>query len=300
MARVSVVINTLNEEKNLPRVISSIKNLADEIIVVDMESADKTREIAKKAGAKVYLHKPTGYVEPARNFALSKATGDWILILDADEEIGADLGRELKRISTDEKAADFYRLPRKNIVFNKWLQRSRWWPDYNIRFFKKGAVTWLNTIHSVPQTQGEGAELPAEEEMAITHYNYKSVSDYLNRMLRYTEVQAKDLMEKGQDFSWVDLIRKPMGEFLSRFFAGEGYKDGVHGLALALLQAFSELIVIIRVWEIRRFKDSSLSVQALGSEFERAEYELSHWLQQSGIRKYGLPTRFLRKLITKK
>jgi|SRR3989338_8814890 len=296
VARISVVINTLNEEKNLPRALNSVKKLADEIIVVDMESTDKTCEIAKKFGAKVFLHKPTGYVEPARNFAISKATGDWILVLDADEEVPLALSRELREIPLRRDLADFYRLPRKNIVFDKWLQHSRWWPDYNVRFFKKGAVVWLDTIHSVPHTEGEGADVPPEEELAIIHYNYNSVSDYLTRMLRYTEVQAKDLAKKGYKFSWIDLIQKPMGEFLSRFFAGEGYKDGVHGLVLALLQAFSEMIVVVRVWEAQGFKNVGLGKTELDQTFAKAEYELDYWMQQSRVRRYSLPQKFLRKL----
>ncbi len=96
MDKISVVINTLNEEENLPRVLASVKNFADEIVVCDMHSEDGTVEIAKKAGAKVYKHKRIGYVEPARNYAISKTTGEWILILDADEQVPKALIKELK------------------------------------------------------------------------------------------------------------------------------------------------------------------------------------------------------------
>src|SRR3989344_9344781 len=116
MDGISVVINTWNEEKNLPRSIASIKDLASEIIVVDMESTDKTKEVAKKLGAKVFDHKYVGYVEPARNSALEYAKGPWILILDADEEIPDKLAKQLQKIAKEEKY-DFYRLPRKNIIF---------------------------------------------------------------------------------------------------------------------------------------------------------------------------------------
>lgn len=300
VAKISVVINTLNEEKNLPRALSSVKSFADEIIVVDMESTDNTASIAKKAGAKVFSHKPVGYVEPARNFAISKATGDWILILDADEEIGADLASKLKRISTDQKSADFYRLPRKNIVFGKWLQHSRWWPDYNIRFFKKDMVVWGDSIHSVPQTKGEGEDLPAQEKYAITHHHYQTISQYLERHNRYAGVMAGELQKKGYKFSGSDLIRKPLNEFLSRYFAGEGYKDGVHGLVLSMLQAFVELTVYTKIWEREGFKEFEVTNQQIDKEFARSEFEMDYWLQQTGIRKYGLPKRFLRKLLAKK
>src|SRR3989344_3276878 len=137
MPKISVVINTLNEEANLPRALASVKSFANEIVVVDMMSDDKTVEIAKKAGAKVYEFKRVGYVEPARNFAISKAEGDWIFILDADEELTASLSRELSKIAKN-GSADYVRVPRKNMIFGKWVEHSRWWPDYNIRFFKKG------------------------------------------------------------------------------------------------------------------------------------------------------------------
>ncbi len=157
MGKLSAVINTLNEEKNLPRAIASVKGLVDEIVVVDMKSDDETVGVAKKLGAKVYEHPRANYVEPARNFALGKANGEWVLILDADEEISEFLAKKIKEIIAKPRA-DYFRLPRKNIVFGKWLKYSRWWPDYNIRLFKKGKVLWTEVIHSVPLTTGRGLD----------------------------------------------------------------------------------------------------------------------------------------------
>lgn len=139
MTKISVVINTLNEEDNLPRALASVKKFADEIVVVDMKSDDKTVDIAKKAGAKVYEYKRIGYVEPARNFAIGKATGKWILIIDADEQLPGSLVKELKKIVKN-PSANYYRLPRKNLIFGKWVKHSRWWPDYNIRFFQPSLI----------------------------------------------------------------------------------------------------------------------------------------------------------------
>lgn len=300
MASLSVVINTLNEEKNLSRALASVKNLVDEVVVVDMESSDSTVSIAKKAGAKVYSHKPTGYVEPARNFAIGKTTSEWVFILDADEEVGSDLAKKIKNIAKDNKSADFYRVPRRNMVFGKWLKHSRWWPDYNIRLFRKGSVIWSEIIHSVPETRGRGEDLPEQEKYAILHHHYSTVSQYLERMLRYTTIQAQDLVRSGYVFEWADAIRRPMSEFLSRFFAGDGYKDGVHGLILSLLQAFSELVLVVKVWEIQKFRDSEIPPKALNDTFAKAEFELDYWLQNKKIRKYSLSERFLKKLFAKK
>src|SRR3990167_8259410 len=160
-----------------------------------MHSDDKTQDIAKKFGAKVFEHDRTGYVEPARNYAISKTTGDWILVLDADEEIAKFLADKLRQISTDSKSADYYRLPRKNIIFGKWIKHSRWWPDYNIRFFLKGSVSWTEVIHSIPMTKGKGADLEADEKNAIIHHHYTSVNQYVERLNRYTTEHARLLVK---------------------------------------------------------------------------------------------------------
>lgn len=287
MSKISAVINTRNEEKNLPRALASIKGLAQEIIVVDMESTDKTREIAKKAGAKVYLHKPTGYVEPARNFAISRATGDWILILDADEEVPKKLEQVLKQIAMDNGSADFYRLPRKNIIFGKWIKYSRWWPDHNIRFFKKGKVIWSEIIHSVPETHGKGLDLEAVEDNAIIHNHYESIEQFVERLNNYTTQHAKLLKKNGYKFSWKDIITKPAAEFISRYFAGEGYKDGLHGLALAKLQAFSELVLYLKVWQIEKFEEEDLEVGEVISEMKDKESQIHYWQADTLIKEGG-------------
>ncbi len=287
MITLSVVINTLNEEENLLNAIKSVKNLSDEIIVVDMMSDDKTQEIAKKLGAKVYEHEKMGYVEPARNFAISKATGDWILILDADERITPELHTKIKQIINSENPQDYYRIPRKNLVFGKWLRHSRWWPDYNIRLFKKGYVEWNEVIHSVPMTRGDGADLEAIDENAIVHYHYVSIDQYVERMNRYTTHQAIALAQNKYNFNWKDIITKPTNEFLSRYFEGEGYKDGVHGLALSGLQAFSELVVYLKVWQMNNFKKQQLVIEDVIEVSQQAGSDIRYWQSDTLIKERG-------------
>ncbi len=276
MARISVVINTHNEAASLPRAMASVKTFADEIVVVDMESADKTVEVAKKLGAKVYPHEHLSYVEPARNFGISKATGDWILILDPDEEITAKLAANLEEI-VKEGSADYCRIPRKNLIFGHWMQHARWWPDYNIRFFKKGYVSWNEIIHAVPLTQGKGTDIEAKEELAIVHRHYDSIEQYVERMNRYTSQQAKTKLAEDYKFSWKDLIIKPADEFLSRYFFGSGYKDGIHGLAAAILQGFSEVVLYLKVWQGEKFREERLNVLNVVSEMRSKEKDLHFW-----------------------
>lgn len=286
MNKISVVINTLNEEINLPQALTSIKNFADEIVVVDMHSDDKTYEIAKKFGAKVYEFERVGYVEPARNFAISKATGNWILILDADEELTSSLAKVLEKIvQTD--SADYIRLPRKNVVFNKHLKNSRWWPDYNIRFFKKGYVQWDDEIHSVPLTEGRGVDLDIKEENAILHHHYVSVTQYIERLNRYTEIQSKSKIDKGYKFNWKDVLTKPAGEFFSRYYFGEGYKDGLHGLSMSLLQSMSELVLYLKIWEKQGFKEEEPSLKEVVDVFKVNEKDSHYWQADALVRVGG-------------
>jgi len=290
--KISVVVNTRNEEKNLRRCLRSVQ-WADEIVVVDMESEDKTVALAKKLGAKVFSHQKVGYVEPARNFALTKATGDWILVLDADEEVPASLARKLRELIKNPGEICFFRLPRKNLIFGQWLKHSRWWPDYLIRFFKKGKVVWSNKIHSVPLTRGKGKDLEAKEANAIIHYNYQSISQYLQRLDRYTEIQARELIDSGYQFCWQDVVQKPVGEFLSRFFAGEGYRDGFHGLVLALLQGFSELIKYLKVWEKQGFKVQKLPLSDFILVWKKLGKEITYWLTTARIKETKKPLKKL-------
>lgn len=279
-SKISVVINTYNEEKDIERALESVK-WAMEIIVCDMHSTDKTVELAKKAGAKIIWHPREEVVERARNFAVSKASGDWILIIDPDEEIPVDLVKKLQQIADNMKQIDYVRIPRSNLIFGKVLKHSGWWPDLNIRFFKKGKVTWTDEIHRPPKVTGEGLDLEDKEQYAIIHHSYKSVSQFLERMNRYTAVQANELIEGGYKFDWKDLFEKPLSEFLSRFFALEGYKDGLHGLVLGLLQAFSCLIVYLKLWEAEKFKQEDLVVAEVKEQTDKSGYALNYWFKQT-------------------
>ncbi|MBI1863901.1 glycosyltransferase family 2 protein [Candidatus Woesebacteria bacterium] len=286
MEGLSVVINTLNEEKNLPSAITSIKDLASEIIVVDMYSDDKTTKIAKKLGAKVFMHDKTNYVEPARNFAISKASCDWILILDADEEIPPKLSKEIKKIVKDSKA-DYFRLPRKNIIFGKWIKDSGWWPDYNIRLFRKNFVSWNEIIHTVPITTGIGADLKDSEDLAIIHHNYQSIEQFIDRMNRYTTIQAKIAFGKKENFNWQNLIKKPLSEFLNRYYSLQGYKGGLHSLSLCLLQAASELVKELKLWQLYKFNDQKITFKENMNVIKESQKEFNYWIHDTNFKETG-------------
>lgn len=286
-----MVINTYNEEANIKRAIRSVK-WADEVVVCDMHSQDKTVEIAKKLGAQVIYHKYTSFVEPARNFAINACTGEWILILDADEQVPPALAIFLRNISKQELHTTYLSIPRRNIVFGRWMRATMWWPDYNVRFFKKGTVEWSDKIHSKPRSAGVGMSLPEEAKYAIIHDHYSTVSQFLERLNRYSTIQAEELISQGVKFKWSDLIIKPVDEFFSRFFAHRGFDDGVHGLALSLLQATSFLVVYLKIWEKSGFNAGSLEFSEVKSLMKNTGEGFKYWFKYA-----NLPSHPIKRLI---
>jgi len=281
--KISVVLNTFNEEENIGRALESVK-WVDEIIVCDMFSSDKTAQIARKMGAKVVLHKAQKYVELVRNFNISQASNEWVLILDPDEEISESLAKKLQEVVEIEDIS-YIEIPRKNIIFGKWMENSMWWPDYNIRLFKKGSVIWNEEIHRPPKTEGQGFQLDPIAELALIHHHYVTISQFISRMDRYTTAQAKELVKSGYKLNWKDLIEKPVEEFLSRYFANKGFEDGLHGLTLSLLQAFSFLVMYLKIWEDENFKEQNLEFKEIVVEGKKVGKDFNYWFRYANLSK---------------
>lgn len=283
---ISVVINVRNEAENLERCLKSVKNFAQEIIIVDMHSSDDSVSIAQSYGAKVFQYRVMKFVEPARNYALSKATGKWIMLLDPDEMLPKSLKSELLKI-TQRTDVDYVRIPRKNMIFGKWIRHSNSWPDYLIRFFKKGMVTWKKEIHSQPETKGNGLTLMDSEKLSIKHYNYTSVVQFVYRAIRYSGIQADELRAADYKVKTSDFLLKPIQEFNSRFFAAEGYKDGIHGLVFSILQAFAIALVYIRLWEKQGSKEKTLAKESFISASLETTFEYNFWFTKYFLQEYS-------------
>lgn len=282
---ITAVINIRNEAEALEKCLKSLQGFAQEIIVVDMDSDDGGNKLAIKMGAVVYPHKWVKFVEPVRNFGLSKASGKWIILLDPDEYLGKQLKKELLKV-TQRTDVDYVKIPRKNIIFGKWFRHTNNWPDYLIRFFKKGAVTWKNEIHSQPTVRGNGLTLLDSERLAIRHHNYRSVLDYMHKTIRYSNVRANELQATNYKLKTSDFILKPTQEFNSRFFASGGYKDGIHGLVYSILQSFSTALIYIRLWEKLGSSQKILSKESFVSASQEATYEYSHWFTKYFVHEY--------------
>jgi glycosyltransferase involved in cell wall biosynthesis len=287
MKKISAVVSVFNEEKNIERCLRSL-TFADEIVVVDNSSTDRTVQLAKKFTDKIYNQKnDSSKIDIQKNFGFDKAVGDWILNIDADEEVGPKLAKEIKE--EIEKPADGYYIPRKNIIFGKWIQHSGWYPDFQLRLFRKGKGKFTKThVHELLTLDGNIKYLKNE----IIHYNYDGVSQFLQKAINiYVPNEAKNLLDKGYVFRYTDAIRFPLKEFLGRFFLREGYKDGFYGLMLALLMGFYHFLIFVNIWESNKFKDlNENQTQALvRNEFIKSNKEFSYWLTKQNIDKIKNP-----------
>ncbi|MFZ1721734.1 MAG: glycosyltransferase family 2 protein [Microgenomates group bacterium] len=279
----SVVINTRNAAETLEEALKSV-TFADEIIIMDMESTDHTLSIAQKYTSNIFSHHPVGFVEPARNEAISKATKKWILVLDADEIVPKTLATLLTEISQDEseefQSIDCLKIPRKNIIFGDWVQSAGWWPDFLVRFFKKNSVIWPEDIHAVPEMTGIVAQLPAEEKYALIHNNYTSVKQFLERLNTYTSVQASQKMETTLPPTPIDVLSD---ELLRRLFVWNGITGSYRGACLSILQSLAEVATYTKILESREFNGILGEIESVAS-LERFRKSLAYWVADWNVK----------------
>jgi len=235
-SRISVVINTVNEERNLPSALDSVFRWAAEIVIVDMYSDDRTVEIAQQYGAKVYLHPKVNFVEPARAFAIAKATSEWVLLLDADEMIPERMSKILVQIAVND-SCDACTIPRLNYIFGSPVWHGGFGPhqDPQMRFFKKDKVIPLSKIHH-PISTIVGARIHAiayRTDLAIIHFSYSDIAQVIEKFNRYTTVEAQQAFEYEKRATRFKALLYVIWEFLSRFIWKKGYRDGWRGFYFA-------------------------------------------------------------------
>jgi glycosyltransferase involved in cell wall biosynthesis len=237
------VIITLNEEENLERCLRSISGLVTEILIVDSGSTDKTINIAKKFGAKIFKRKFDNF-SSQRNYGISKATSEWILSLDADEEIPKKLAKEIQD-EVEKEEYDAFLIPRKNIIFGKEIKHTRWSPDKHVWLFRKSKAKFVSSIHEEVKVHGKIGEL----ENAKVHHSHKTVRDFINMMNTYTDLEADALVKSGTKFSYFSLFYYPVRSFIGRYFVKKGFLDGWRGFVLSYLRAMYQFSTWVKVWE---------------------------------------------------
>lgn len=270
----AVVISAYNEESVLARCLASV-SFADEIIVVDNASSDKTAEIAKKYTDKIYKRENQLMLNINKNYGFSKAISDWILNVDADEEIPPGLAKEILSAIRSDPTENGFWIKRKNLLFGKWIQHGLWWPDKQLRLFRrqKGKFPCVH-IHEYIEVEGRTRELTE----SYIHHNYESVHQYLTKIDRASSSEALSLKEMNHQFVWYDAIRFPLSDFLKIYFAQQGFRDGLHGLVLALFQAFYSFAVFAKFWEMQGFPERDITPAAVEKELDHRGREARYWM----------------------
>jgi (heptosyl)LPS beta-1,4-glucosyltransferase len=286
MSKISVVISAYNEEKMIKDCLESVR-WADEIIVVDNQSNDNTTKIAKKYTKKVYSRPNNSMLNVNKNFGFTKATSDWILSLDADERITKSLKHEItktlnhKITKSLEQEINGYRMARRNIIFGKEMKGGIWCPDYVTRLFRKDKGKFPEKHnHELLGVDGEVGTLKHH----ILHYNYNSIDQYLSKLQKqYLDHEVKVFITSKKKIHWYDAIRFPAEDFLKNFFARNGYKDGLHGLVLSMLQSFYMFLVFTKVWEKQKFwqYNSDDFVKESKTEFIKFAGDIKYWIKYS-------------------
>ena len=246
-ARLSVTIITKNEEANIRRTLESV-HWVDEIVVLDSGSTDQTVHICREFTDKVFHQAWLGYGQQ-KNAAIDRASGDWVLSLDADEPIEAALSEEIRAIVASPAAKDGYRIPRKTFFLGKWVRHGGWYPDYNLRLFRKGAGRFSErVVHEAVTVEGT----VGRTRHAILHHAYPDLESYLGSINKYSTLAVDNMTDSGITpfkTSWVNLLFRPLFTFLQKYVFRLGFLDGKHGLVLNLFHASYVFTKYAKAWE---------------------------------------------------
>ena len=258
-----MVLITHNEESNLGRTLGSVKPLLrdgqGEIIVVDSGSTDRTVEIAKSFGARIFTEDWKGYAAQ-KNSAIEKASGDWILSLDADEELSPGAAQAIERIlgpdSAKYAAVAGVWFPRKNHFLGRWIRHGGFYPDRKLRLFRRGQAQFSDrAVHETVSAQGRTAVVDRDfnfaDDSALIHRSYPTLSDYLDHMNRYSSLGAEMAVGQGRaGFSAINIVARPLATFVYNYFFRLGFLDGRKGLLLHLYHAVYVSWKYAKVWEL--------------------------------------------------
>ena len=246
--RITVTIITKDEERNIARAIQSAQLMTDDIVLVDSGSTDKTVEIAKKMGVTTIHHEFENFAQQ-KNFAASKAKGDWIFSLDADEEITPQLAKEiLEKTETD--AFDGYLVPRRNFILKGEIKHSRWSPDKHIWLWQKGKGTWEGNVHEEVRGKGKVGNMYNGK----LHYQDDTIFEFIESLNRYTSAEAHTKYAKGERYSFFEMIWDAKKSFIGRYVLKAGYKDGWRGFVLCILRAFYKIVMWLKLLELQKSK----------------------------------------------
>jgi len=246
--KLSAVVITFNEEKNIRRCLASLAEVADEIIIVDSFSTDRTEEICKEFDCDFRTNPFEGHIQQ-KNFALQQASNDFILSLDADEELSEKLIKSILEAKSDWKY-DAYYFNRLSSYCGKFFPHGSWYPDQKIRLFDKRLSKWggTNPHDKIVLSTNSKKFLKGD----LLHYTYHTIEEHIKQINYFSGIAAKAAYDKGKRFNILKLIFKPFWRFFRDYFLKHGFLGGIRGLTICLLTAVETYLKIIKLWELER------------------------------------------------
>ncbi|MBK7868197.1 MAG: glycosyltransferase family 2 protein [Ignavibacteriales bacterium] len=246
MEKISVSLITFNEEKNIERCLKSV-TWADEIVVVDSGSKDRTVELAKKYTG-VAIHNDWEGFAAQKEFALRNCTNDWVLSLDADEEVSEELQKEIKQILLKGAVADGFYIPRKTFFNGQWIKSCGWYPGYQLRLFRKDKTTLTKRkVHEGFEVDGIRGHLKGD----ILHYTHFDLESTISKINKYSTLEAEEKYLEKTALP-INFILNPVAAFIQHYFIRRGFTDGVNGLIISILHATTNLMTYMKMWELKR------------------------------------------------
>jgi glycosyltransferase involved in cell wall biosynthesis len=247
-ATLSVCVIAGNEEDRIGDCLASVA-WADEIIVVDSRSTDRTAEIARAGGARVIVRDWPGYVAQ-KNFALEQAACDWVLCLDADERVSPRLAESIRGVLAAGNAGMAgHRMARRTFYLGRWILHGGWYPDWKVRLVRRGRARWGGIDpHDRLQAEGSVGTLAGD----IEHHTYRDVADHLRTIDRFTTVAARELSARGRGWALPGMLLHPPAKFAKMYLLKAGFLDGVPGFVVAVLGGYYVFLKYAKLWELRR------------------------------------------------
>ena len=261
MIRISIVIITFNEQRNLARCLESVKDIADEIVVVDSFSTDDTLAIARSYNARIIQHPFLGYGEQ-KNFATGHAENDWILSLDADEVLSDQLKKSIVEVKEDPKL-NVYQMHRLTNYCGKWIRYCGWYPDSQTRLYNRTKGKWEEKkVHEYWRLDNEN-DVKGTLKGDLLHYSFTSVSEHLKKIEKYSELGAEEAVEAGKEASLLKVMLYPKWRFFNDYIIQLGFLDGFYGFVICRLSAYAAFIKYSKIRQHRRSEKLGIPVKPL-------------------------------------
>ncbi len=246
---VACIVITKNEERNIADCLASVR-WADDLIVVDAESSDKTVELARASGAKVFVRPWPGF-GLQKNFGMAQASSDWILILDTDERVTEELREEVRICLKQWKSGDpvAYRIPRRNFFYGAWVRRAGVYPDYQVRLFRRGIAQYNDVaVHENLLVDGEIGTLAGH----LDHYTERRIQDHFKKFGLYTTLAAQEKAKRVRMVGWTDLVFRPLVALAKTYVLKQGIRDGVRGLIVCVFASMYTFVKYAKLWDATR------------------------------------------------